>query len=74
MKTDIEQVKSDYHREATKLLSSYPELLKAFEQAWQSGEFRKAHLIIHDALQQLNLEKSPEQEKAFYNFYCLFVG
>lgn len=74
MKTDIEQVKNEYYKEVTSLLSSFPEILKAFELAWQSDEFRKAHLIVHDATRQFDLKKSPEQEKAFYNFYSLFVG
>jgi hypothetical protein len=72
--TNIEQVKEEYHKEATRLLSNFPEILEAFEQAWQSDEFRTAHLIVHDATGQFDLKYSPEQEKAFYNFYCLFVG
>ena len=72
--TDIDQVKRDYHKEAEKLLSPFPEVLQAFEQAWQSDEFRRAHLIIHDATRQLDLKYSSDQEKAFYDFYCLFVS
>jgi hypothetical protein len=72
--SDIEQVKKEYHREATTLLSGFPEILQAFEQAWQAGQFRQAHLVIHDATRQLVLKYSPQQEKAFYDFYCLFVS
>lgn len=71
---DTELVKIEYHRQMTQLLSTSPEVLLAFEQAWQSGEFRKAHLLVYKAIQQLQLTQSPEQEKAFYDFYCLFVS
>jgi len=72
--TDIEQVKNEYHKEMTRLLSGIPEALQAFERAWQSGKFREAHLIVHDTVRQLDLKLSTEQEKIRESFYWLFVN
>lgn len=72
--TNIEQVKEEYRKEVTKLLSDFPEVFQAFEKAWQSEQYRQAHLIVHDATMQLDLKYSPQQDKAFSDFYWLFVN
>ena len=52
--TNIEQVKEEYRKEVTKLLSDFPEVFQAFEKAWQSEQYRQAHLIVND-MQRCNL-------------------
>jgi hypothetical protein len=71
---DNEQVKNEYHKEAIKLLSAFPDALKAFEKEWLSENFRQAFLIVHKATRQLDAKRSPEQEKLFERFYWLFVN
>jgi len=71
---NIEQVKDEYRKEVTKLLSGFPEVFQAFEKAWQSEQYRQAHLVVHEATTQLDLKYSDQQDKAFRDFYCLFVA
>jgi hypothetical protein len=72
--TNIEQIKMDYHKEATNLLSGFPETMKSFEFAWQTGKFREAYLLVHNTVQRLEIVLSPEQNKIWEDFYWLFVN
>jgi len=72
--TPTERVKEQYLRETRKLLCDYPEVLRTFEQLWQSTKLREAYLSVDEAIRKLRLAPSQEHRKADEDFYWEFVN
>jgi len=72
--TTTDKIKEEYLNHTRKLLYDYPDVLRTFEQLWQSGKFREAYICVDEAVRKLGIVLSSEQRKADEAFYWEVVN
>jgi hypothetical protein len=72
--TPTQKIKEEYLDHIRKLLYDYPDVLRTFEQLWQTGKLREAYLCVDEAVRKLGIALSPEQRKVDEAFYWEVVN
>lgn len=72
--TATDKIKEDYLKQVREFLNGHPDMLRMFEQFWQAGKLREAHLCVDEVARKLGIALSPEQRKADEAFYWEFVN
>ena len=70
--TDSEQ-KLEYLAQVRSLLQGRVELNR-FERFWNAGDFRKAYVIVEEAIKTLKLAPDEKYRKADKDFYWLYIA
>jgi hypothetical protein len=69
-----DEIKMRFYTMVRDLLEKHQEHWTTFQLLWDAGEYRKAYLVLHEAVQHLRIELSEDYNGLDEEFYWYFIN